>query len=119
MRNTRKVVIDNKSIIFMDYKKLALEYLSRNQRAELEHTIDLIFRDFLRYKLFKYELHKDLDNSNMALGERVCVNLAFLIAIRRFVVIEFLIPAKNCLSFLDVELRKGVSESLFYKELVM
>jgi len=102
----------------MDYQKLAQEYLSSDQITALQYKMALIFRDFLKYKDWKYELHKDLNTNCMALGERVCLNLAFLLAIQPFEVFEFSIPAEDPLGFLDAELRQGVSESLFYRELV-
>lgn len=119
MKNqSKEIFIDNKSIVFMDYQKLADEYLPVGKIASLKYKMTLIFRDFLKYKIWKYELHKNLDNSSMALGERVCLNLAFLITIQQFVVVEFFIPIGDTLGFLDAELRQGVSESLFYRELV-
>jgi hypothetical protein len=102
----------------MNYQKLADEYLSSEQITALQYKIALIFRNFLKYKMWKYELHQNLDNSCMALGERVCLNLAFLVAIQPFEMVEFSITAGDPLGFLDVELRQGVSESLFYRELV-
>lgn len=102
----------------MDYQKVADEYFSPDQIMSLKYKMTLVFRDFLKYKMWKYELHKDLDNSCMAAGERVCLNLAFLVAIRPLDVVEFSIPAGGFLGFLDVELRQGVSESQFYRELV-
>lgn len=82
MENQRKeILIDNKLIVFMNYAKLADEYLSSEQITALKYKMALIFRNFLKYKMWKYELHQNLDNSCMALGERVCLNLAFLVDI--------------------------------------
>ena len=102
----------------MNYKKLADEYLSSEKITALQYKMALIFRNFLKYKMWKYELHQNLDNSCMAFGERVCLNLAFLVAIQPFEMVEFSITAGDPLGFLDAELRQGVSESLFYRELV-
>jgi len=110
--------INVKSFIFMDYQKLAHKYLSSDKITPLKYKMTLIFRDFLKYKMWKYELHQNLDNSCMALGERVCLNLAFLVAIQKFKTVKLSLPGENVLGFLDAELRRGVSESLFYKELV-
>lgn len=119
MKNQRKeILIDNKSIVFMDYQKVADEYFSPDQIMSLKYKMTLVFRDFLKYKMWKYELHKDLDNSCMAAGERVCLNLAFLVAIKQLDAEIHIDININPLDFIDTELRRGVSESLFYKELV-
>ena len=77
----------------------------------------LVFRDFLKSKIWKYEQHKNLDNSSITFGERICFNLAFIIAIQKIETIKLSLPLHNILDYLDAELRQGVSESLFYKEL--
>lgn len=119
MINRRKIIIINfKSITSMDYEKLAHEYLQADQIAPLKYKMSLIFRDFLKYKMWKYELHKDLDNSCIALGERFCLNLAFLVAIQRFETDIHIDININPLDFIDPELKKGVSESQAYKELM-
>tara|TARA_R110001583_G_scaffold195385_2_gene372476 strand:- start:452 stop:886 length:435 start_codon:yes stop_codon:yes gene_type:complete len=120
MKNQRKeILIDNKLIVFMNYQKLADEYLPVDKIAPLKYKMTLIFHDFLKFKVWKYELHKDLDSSCMALGERVCLNLAFLVAIQKFGTAKLSLPEGNILDYLDAELRRGVSESLFYKELIL
>ena len=48
--------------MYMDYQKLADEYLSLHEITPLKHKMALIFRSFLKYKLWKYEQHKNLDN---------------------------------------------------------
>jgi hypothetical protein len=102
----------------MDYQRLAHEYLTINQLTQLKYKMSLIFLDFLKFKMWKYELHMDLDNSCMALGERVCLNLAFLIAIQEIETVKLSLSSENVLDYLDAELRRGVSESLFYRELI-
>jgi hypothetical protein len=102
----------------MDYQRLAQQYLTVNQLTQLKYKMPLIFRDFLKYKMWKYELHQNLDNSCIALGERVCLNLSFLIAIQKIETVKLSLPEENVLDYLDAELRQGVSESLFYRELV-
>ncbi|WP_157443063.1 hypothetical protein [Colwellia piezophila] len=116
--NRRNRLIDYKSIVFMDYQKIAHEYFTANEIAELKYKMTLIFRDFLKYKMWKYELHQNLDNSCMALGERVCLNLSFVIAIQKIETVKLSLPEENILDYLDAELRQGVSESLFYRELI-
>jgi len=116
MKNQRKEIItDNKSFIFMDYQKLAHEYLPLDKITPLKYKMTLIFHDFLKFKVWKYELQKDLDSSCMAIGKRVCLNLAFLVAIQKFGTAKLSLPEGNILDYLDAELRRGVSESLFYK----
>lgn len=118
MKNQRKeILIDNKLIVFMNYQKLSDEYLPVDKIAPLKHKMSLIFQDFLKFKMWKYEQHKDLDNSCMAAGERVCLNLAFLVAMKQ-VEAEIHIDINiNPLDFIDPELRKGVSESKAYSQL--
>lgn len=66
-----------------------------------------LFAAFLKYKPHKQKLHADLDWQNMALGERVCLNLAYLLSDSTNDI--DVLPA---LSLLDSELRKGVIEYL-------
>ena len=70
-----------------------------------------------KYKTWKYELHQNLDNTCMALGERVCLNIAFLAAIRERETEIHIDININPLDFIDTELRRGVSESLVYIQL--
>ncbi len=112
------MLINVKSFIFMDYQKVAHDYFSSDKIKSLKYKMTLVFRDFLKFKVWKYEQHKDLDSSWMALGERVCLNLAFLVAIQKFDTVKISLPEENVLDYLDAELRQGVSESLFYRELV-
>jgi hypothetical protein len=102
----------------MDYQKLADEYLPVDKIAPLRYKMSLIFHDFLKYKVWKYELHKHLDNSCMALGERVCLNLAFLVAIQQLEADIHIDININPLDFIDSELRRSVSESQVYKSLM-
>ena len=119
MKNQRKeILIDNKSIVFMDYQKLADEYFSPDQIMTLKYKMTLVFRDFLKYKDWKYELHKDLNTGCMALGERVCLNLAFLVVAQQFKTDIHIDVNINPLDFLDLELSKGVSESSSYKNIM-
>jgi len=120
MKNQRKkILIDNKYIVFMDYEKVAHEYLSPNKLLSLKFKMSLIFCDFLKYKIWKYEQHKYLDSTCMALGERVCLNLAFLIAIQQFETDIHIDININPLGFIDSKLRLGVSESQAYKNLML
>jgi len=116
-KTNEEILIDHKSILFMDYQKIAHQYLAVNHLTALKYNMSLIFLDLLKYKMWKYDLHKDLDNSFIALGERVCLNLSFLIAIQKIETVKLSLPEDNILDYLDAELRQGVSESLFYKEL--
>tara|TARA_R110000737_G_scaffold320244_1_gene331673 strand:+ start:123 stop:461 length:339 start_codon:yes stop_codon:yes gene_type:complete len=102
----------------MDYQRLADEYFSPDQLMSLKYKMTLVFRDFLKYKIWKYEKHKDLDYSCMALSERVCLNLAFLVAIKQFEIDIQIDVNINPLDFIDSELRKGVSESQDYTKLM-
>lgn len=114
----KEIVINMKTIIFMDYHKLALEYLIPEQITPLKYKMSMIFKDFLKYKLWKYELHKDLDNRCMAQGERVCLNLSFLVAVKQFTPVNLVMCIDNPLDYLDPELRKGVLESQAYSLLM-
>ena len=102
----------------MDYQKLAHDYFLADQITALKYKMAFVFRDFLKYKMWKYELHQDLDNSCIALGERVCLNLAFLVAVQQFKTDIHIDININPLDFIDSELRKGVSESQDYKDLM-
>lgn len=112
------MLINVKSFISMDYQKIAHLYLTANQLMPLKNDMSLIFLDFLKYKMWKYDLHKGLDNSCITLGEKACLNIAFLVAIQKFITVKLSLPEENILDYLDAELRLGVSESLFYRELV-
>ena len=94
----------------MDYEKVAQEYLPPDKFMSLKYKMTLVFRDFLKYKIWKYEQHKDLDSSCMAAGERVCLNLVFLVAIQRFETDIHIDININPLDFIDSELKQGVSE---------
>tara|TARA_R110000744_G_scaffold26224_1_gene64698 strand:- start:456 stop:827 length:372 start_codon:yes stop_codon:yes gene_type:complete len=119
MKNQKKeILVDNKSIIFMDYQKLADEYLPTEQITALKYKMALVLRDFLKYKMWKYEQHQDLDNSCIAHGERVCLNLTFLVAMKQVEADIHIKLTTNPLDFIDPELRRGVSESLAYKDLM-
>ena len=112
------MLINVKSFISMDYQKIAHLYLTANQLMSLKYDMSLIFLDLLKYKMWKYDLHRDLDNSCIALGEKVCLNIAFIVAIQKFKTVKLSLPEENVLDYLDSELRRGVFESLFYRELV-
>ena len=119
MKNQRKeILINHKSIIFMDYQNVAHEYFSPDQIMSLKYKMTLLFRDFLKYKMWKYEQHQDLDNSCIELGERVCLNLAFLVAIQQLEADIHIDININPLDFIDPELRRGVSESLAFEKLM-
>jgi len=102
----------------MDYQRLADEYFSPDQLMSLKYKMTLIFRDFLKYKMWKYDQHEDLNNNCMAAGERVCLNLAFLVAIQQLEADIHIDININPLNFIDSELRRGVSESQVYKSLM-
>jgi len=112
------MLINVKSFISMDYQKIAHLYLTANQLMSLKYDMSLIFLDLLKYKMWKYDLHRDLDNSCIALGEKVCLNIAFIVAIQKFKTVKLSLPEENVLDYLDSELRRGVFESLFYRELL-
>ena len=67
--------------------------------------------------MWKFEQHQDLGNSCIALGERVCLNLAFLVAIQQLEAEIHIKLTTNPLDFIDPELRRGVSESKVYTQL--
>ena len=103
----------------MDYNKLAQQYLRPEQIIPLKYKVLLIFREFLKYKIWKYEMHKDLNNSCMAMGERVCLNIAFLTAIQKLEIVNLSPPSLNLLDLLDRELKRGVSESGAYRTFLL
>ena len=107
-----KNMLSNKQLTTIDYERVACQLFAPAQINHLKYKMLLVFRSLLKYKLWKYELHKDLDNSHMALGEKVCLNLSFFIAARQLLNITE--PIDYCVAsdFLDKELTLGLNEYL-------
>jgi hypothetical protein len=96
----------------MDYELVARHLFAPAQINNLKYKMLLVFKSLLKYKLWKYELHKDLDGSCMALGEKVCLNLSFIIAARRMLNITEPFDYDVAMGILDSELQLGLNEYL-------
>lgn len=101
----------------MNYEPVACQLFAPAQINHLKYKMLLVFRSLLKYKLWKYELHKNLDSSCIAVGEKVCLNLAFIIAARRMLNITESIDYCVAMSLLDNKLRYGFSEYCNYNTL--
>lgn len=101
-----------KQLTTMDYERVASQLFAPAQINNLKYKMLLVFKSLLKYKLWKYELHKDLDSSCMALGEKVCLNLSFIIAARQILNITEPVDYSVAMSLLDTELRQGLNEYL-------
>ena len=99
-----------REFIFMDYEELAGRLLTPDQNSLIKSEMFRIFKKFLKYKEWKYQLHKDMDGTLMALGERACLNLSFLLAIRQVLDIDIPLDLAGYSGHMDGELRKGVNE---------
>ena len=103
-------ILTSKSLVAMDYELIAAQLLAPAQINNLKYKMLLVFKSLLKYKLWKYELHKDLDGSCMALGEKVCLNLSFIIAVRKILNITESLDYSVAMVLLDSEIRQGLNE---------
>jgi hypothetical protein len=104
--------LTSKSLITMNYESVACQLLAPAQINNLKYKMLIIFKSLLKYKLWKYELHKDLDGSCIALGEKVCLNLSFIIAARQILNITEPLDCSIATGLLDTELRQGLNDYL-------
>lgn len=111
-KNTLSAPISIKQLTTMDYELVATKLFAPAQINNLKYKMLLVFKSLLKYKLWKYELHKDLDGSCMALGEKVCLNLSFIIAARQMLTITKLLDYDVAMGILDSELQLGLNEYL-------
>lgn len=96
----------------MDYELVAAQLLAPAQINNLKYKMLIIFKALLKYKLWKYELHKDLDTGCIAMGEKVCVNLSFIIAVKQMLNIFEPLDYSIASALLDKELKQGLGEYL-------
>lgn len=99
----------------MDYELIAYHLLAPAQINNIKYKMLIIFKSLLKYKLWKYELHKDLDGRCLAMGEKVCLNLSFVIAVRDMLNITEPLDY-SIVTGLDKELRQGLSDYLNSKD---
>ena len=104
--------ISFKQLIAMDYESLAIKLFAPAQINNIKYKMLHIFKALLKHKLWKYELHKDLDGSLSAMGEKVCLNLSFIITARRILNITESLDYSIASGLLDKELKQGLSEYL-------
>lgn len=102
----------------MDYELIAYHLLAPAQINNLKYKMIIIFKALLKYKLWKYELHKDLDGNCLAMGEKVCLNLSFIIAVRQILNITKPLDYSIASGLLDSELKQGLSDYLNNKILL-
>ncbi|GAW96685.1 MULTISPECIES: hypothetical protein [Colwellia] len=96
----------------MDYESVAIKLFAPAQINNIKYKMLHIFKALLKHKLWKYELHKDLDGSCLAMGEKVCLNLSFIIAARQMLNIDDPIDYSIAGGFLDKELKQGLTDYL-------
>lgn len=96
----------------MDYELVAHQLLAPAQINNLKYKMLHVFKSLLKYKLWKYELHKDLNGSSLAMGEKVCLNLSFIIAARKMLNITEPLDYSIASGFLDNKLKQGLSKYL-------
>jgi hypothetical protein len=101
-----------KQLTTMNYEFVARQLFAPAQINNLKYKMLLVFKSLLKYKLWKYELHNDLDGGCLALGEKVCLNLSFIIAARQLLNITEPFDYSVAMGLLDTGLRKGLSEYL-------
>lgn len=94
----------------MDYELIAHQLLAPAQINNLKYKMLLVFKALLKHKLWKYELHKDLNGSCLAMGEKVCLNLSFVIAVRQMLNVTEPLDYSVACGLLDDELRQGLVE---------
>lgn len=104
--------LTSKSLIYMDYEFVAAQLLAPAQINNNTYKMLIIFKSLLKYKLWKYELHKNLDTSCIAMDEKVCINLTFIIAIRQIFNMTEPVNYGVDIGLLDKELRQELSEYL-------
>jgi len=104
--------LTSKQLIAMDYELVAAQLLAPEQINNLKYKMLIIFKALLKYKLWKYELHNDLDTGCIAMGEKVCLNLSFIIAVRKMLNVTEPLDYSVASGLLDKELKQGLSEYL-------
>ena len=100
----------SKSLVAMNYELVAAQLFAPAEINNLKYKMLLIFKALLKHKPWKFELHNDLDGSCLAMGEKVCLNLSFIIAARQMLNITEPIDYRVATDLLDAELRQGLSE---------
>jgi len=101
-----------KQLITMDYEVVALTLFAPEQLNYIKYKMLLVFRALLKHKMWKYELHKDLNGDCLAMGEKVCLNLSFIIVARKMLNISEPLDYSIAGGLLDKELRQGLSDYL-------
>lgn len=96
----------------MDYELVAAQLLAPAQINNLKYKILHIFKALLKHKTWKYELHKGLDTGCIAMGEKVCINLAFIIVVRQMLNVTEPLDYRVASGLLDCELKQGLSDYL-------
>jgi hypothetical protein len=102
--------LTSKSLITMNYESVACQLLAPAQINNLKYKMLIIFKSLLKYKLWKYELHKDLDGNCLAMGEKVCLNLSFIIAVRQMLNLTEPVDYSVAMGLLDNELKQGLNK---------
>lgn len=104
--------LTTKQLIAMDYELIARQLLAPAQINNLKYKMLIIFKTLLKYKLWKFELHKDLDVGCIAMGEKVCINLSFIIAVRKMLNVTEPVDYSVAIGLLDSKLRQGLNDYL-------
>ncbi len=78
----------------------------------LEEASTATFHKILQYKPHKLRIHHDLDPKLMAAGERFCLGLSLVFAMRKATDLDLPIVMDSPYGWTDKETRKGLSEFL-------
>jgi len=84
---------------------------NRIQR-EIESKTRSIFQRILSFKPWKINLHSDYNVQVMAAGERICLNYAFIFAVREALELDVPVVFDSPYAMLDEELRQGMRNFL-------
>ena len=96
----------------VNYAKAIEQHIPKNQLMAFRYKVAMAFRTLLKYKPWKFALYSGLDWSRMALGERTCLNLAYIVVSRQQSNENMEPDISHVTQFLDKQLRQGVLEYL-------
>lgn len=96
----------------INYAMAIEQQIPKNQLIAFRYKVAITFRSLLKYKPWKFALYSDLDWSKMALGERICLNLAYIVVTSQQTNENMEPDISHVTQLLDKQLRQGVLEYL-------